>query len=265
MPTDAPSARKSLRRRLITEPRRPVRIRESPRAAWFVVAAVCVGAFMGQLDASIVTVALPRLGASLHAGVEETQWASLSYLLMLVCVLIPVGHMADRVGRKLLYVYGFGVFTLGSGLCAAAPTLGWLIAARVVQALGAAMLQANSVALIRESLPRERLGRAIGYQGAAQALGLASGPAIGGALLALGSWRLLFLVNLPAGCVGIVLGWLLVPRSVRVQDDADADAVRTPGSDRLGAVLLAVSVGGLMLGLSLVPHGSAVLLLIVAL
>ena len=232
---------------LITEPRRPRRVRESPKAAWYVVGAVSVGAFMGQLDASIVTVALPRMGASLGNSVSATQWVSLSYLLVLVCTLIPIGHMADRVGRKLLYVYGFAVFTGASLLCAVAPTLAWLVAARVVQGLGAAMLQANSVALIRDALPPRTLGRAIGAQGAAQALGLAAGPAIGGVLLALGSWRLLFLVNLPAGCIGIVLGWLLLPRSRRLA----ASAGRHAGSDRLGALLLGVAVGALMLLLSL--------------
>ncbi len=245
----------SLPRRLVVEPRRPARVRNSSRAAWYVVAAVSVGAFMGQLDASIVTVALPSIGAHLHASVSATQWVSLSYLLTLVCLLVPIGRLADRAGRKLLYVYGFAVFTAGSALCAIAPTLGWLVGARVVQGAGAAMLQANSVALIREALPRRALTRGLGLQGAAQALGLASGPAIGGLLLALGTWRLLFLVNLPAGCAGIALGVLLLPRSARRRAAAPHG-----GSDRLGGLLLAACVGDVLLALSLALHASAAML-----
>ena len=203
----------SVGRRLLREPRRPIAVRNSPRAHWYVVATVCIGAFMGQLDASIVTLALPSMGRDLHASVGAVEWVALSYLLVLVATVATVGRIADAVGRKLLYVYGFGVFTAGSVLCGLAPTLPVLIAARVLQAIGAAMLQANSVALIAEAMPSPVLGRGIGVQGGAQALGLALGPAVGGLLLALGGWRLIFLVNLPAGVIGLALGWFLLPRS----------------------------------------------------
>jgi MFS family permease len=198
---------------LLREPARPARFRESPRACAFVVGTVCIGAFVGQLDASIVTLALPRIGAGLGESATAVRWVSLAYMLVLACTLVPVGLLADRFGRKLLYTYGFAVFTLGSVLCGLAPTLGWLIAARVTQGLGAAMLQANSIALIVESLPPRLLPRGLGVQGAAQAVGLALGPAIGGLLLAVGGWQLIFLVNLPAGLLGIALAWVLLPRS----------------------------------------------------
>jgi MFS family permease len=207
----------TLRLALLREPPRPARIRESSRAYAFVVGTVCIGAFMGQLDASIVTLALPRIGAGLGEAAGAVRWVSLAYMLVLACTLVPVGLLADRFGRKLLYTYGFAVFTLGSVLCGLAPTLGWLIAARVLQGLGAAMLQANSVALIVESLPPRLLARGLGVQGAAQAVGLALGPALGGLLLALGGWQLIFLVNLPAGVLGIALAWVLLPRS-RIAD-----------------------------------------------
>jgi EmrB/QacA subfamily drug resistance transporter len=234
-------------KRLLVEPRRPARVRDSPRAAWLVVVSVCIGAFMGQLDVSIVTLALPRLGQTLHASVGAVEWVSLSYLLVLVCSLTAVGRLADRAGRKLLYVYGFAVFTAGSLLCGLAPSLYLLIAARVLQGIGAAMLQANSVALIRDALPQGRLGRAIGIQGTAQALGLALGPAVGGALLALGGWRLIFLVNIPAGALGITLAWFLLPRS-RLPEP------RGERFDTSGALLMATAAGALMLALSL-AHG----------
>ncbi|HEY4826288.1 MAG TPA: MFS transporter [Solirubrobacteraceae bacterium] len=248
----------SLRRYVLTEPRRPVGVRTNPSAHWYVVATVCIGAFMGQLDASIVTLALPRLSRDLHAGVGSVEWVALTYLLVLVATVATVGRLADAVGRKLLYVYGFAVFTAASALCGLAPTLAVLILARVLQAVGAAMLQANSVALITEAMPPRLLGRAIGVQGTAQALGLALGPAIGGVLLALGGWRLIFLVNLPAGAVGVVLGWFLLPRS----------RSRRPieRTDRLGALLLAVAVAGPLLYLSLAGRaGYASPLLLLAL
>ena len=233
----------SLRRLLLTEPRRPAAIRESQRAHWYVVGTVCIGAFMGQLDASIVTLALPRLGRDLQASVGAVEWVALAYLLVLVATVATVGRIADTVGRKLLYVYGFAVFTAGSVLCGLAPSLLVLIAARVIQAVGAAMLQANSVALITEAMPRQLLGRGIGVQGTAQALGLALGPLVGGVLLALGGWRLIFLVNLPAGAIGLALGWFLLPRSRSRREPARGD--------HLGAILLALGAAGPLVYLSL--------------
>jgi EmrB/QacA subfamily drug resistance transporter len=178
-----------------------------------VVAAVCIGAFMGQLDASIVTLALPTLRHALAAPLADVQWVGQAYLLVLIGLLAAVGRYADMIGRKLLYTYGFVIFIIGSALCGVAPSLPALIGARVFQGAGAAMLQANSVAIIAGAVPRSRLGRAIGVQGAAQALGLALGPAVGGLLIGLGGWRLIFLVNVPIGLLGTVLAWFLIPCS----------------------------------------------------
>jgi EmrB/QacA subfamily drug resistance transporter len=198
---------------LLVEPRRPAGIRDRPYAHWLVVGTVCVGAFMGQLDASIVTQAFPTLQHGLHASLASVQWVGLAYLLVLVSLVAAVGRIADMVGRKLLYSYGFFIFILGSALCGLAPNLPTLIAFRAVQAFGAAMLQANSVAIIASAMPPNELGRGIGVQGAAQALGLALGPAVGGLLISLGGWRLIFYVNVPVGLVGLLLGLFLVPRS----------------------------------------------------
>ncbi|HWB67527.1 MAG TPA: MFS transporter, partial [Mycobacteriales bacterium] len=212
-------------------------------AGWLVVAAVCVGAFMGQLDASIVTVGLPRLSHGLHASVGATQWVSLSYLLTLVALVAPFGSWADSIGRKSLYVAGFAVFGVASAGCAVAPDLPVLCAARVLQAVGAALLQANSVALIATNVSDARLGRALGAQAAAQAIGLAAGPAIGGLLLAVGSWRLLFLANVPAAVIGVASGVLLLPRSRELQPLRRVDRVGVVGFvTTLGVLLLAMSL-----------------------
>ena len=203
--------------RLVVEPRRPEAIRRRPNAFWLAVAAVCIGAFMGQLDASIVTVALPTLQRTFHASVGAVTWVGLSYLLVLVATVAAVGRFADMWGHKLLYVYGFGIFIVGSALCGLAPNLGTLIGFRALQAVGAALLQANSVAIIVLAVPKSSLGKAIGIQGAAQALGLALGPTVGGFLLAAGGWRLIFFVNVPFGLLGMIAGLLLVPRSRHLQ------------------------------------------------
>lgn len=208
------------------------------------MATVCIGAFMGQLDASIVTLAFPTLTRTFDASLGSVQWVGLSYLLVLVSLLTAIGRAADMLGRKLLYTYGFVIFIVGSALCGLAPSLGALVAFRALQGLGAAMLQANSVAIIVNAVPRERLGRAIGVQGAAQALGLALGPAVGGLLIGLGGWRLIFLVNVPAGIAGAVLGWFLLPRSRQLAERTRFDwlglGLFIPAAS---ALLLAISYG----------------------
>lgn len=192
---------------------RPAWVREHRRAPWGAVLAVCVGAFMGQLDASIVTLAFPRLQNEFHAPLAVVQWVSLAYLGVLAVMLVPVGRWSDAHGRKLLYVYGFGLFTLASAGCALAPSIGWLVSARVLQALGAALLQANSVALVVRSVGTRQARAALGVQAAAQALGLAAGPALGGLLVDQFGWRSVFWVNVPVGVVAIAAGLVLLPRS----------------------------------------------------
>ena len=230
-------------RRFLKEPARPRSISSRPDAYWFAVATVCIGAFMGQLDASIVTLAFKTMGEHFHVNAREVQWVGLTYLLVLVVALPMVGRLADMVGRKLLYTYGFTLFIIGSFLCGVAPSLGMLDLFRALQAIGAAMLQANSVAIIAGVMPPDKLGRGIGIQGGAQALGLALGPFVGGLLIALGSWRWIFFVNVPVGIVGTVLGWYLIPRSRNLAGRAHFDLA--------GAAVLVPTVGSLFLALSL--------------
>lgn len=143
-----------------SSPSRPARaVARRPGAPWLAVGTVCVGAFMGQLDASIVTLALPTLQRTFHASLGAVTWIGLSYLLVLVAMVTAVGRVADMAGRKLLYTYGFGVFILGSALCGLVPSLAALAGFRVLQAVGAAMLQANSVAIVAAMLIALALGR----------------------------------------------------------------------------------------------------------
>jgi EmrB/QacA subfamily drug resistance transporter len=171
--------------------------------------------------------------------------------------MLPVfGRLADMVGRKLLYCGGFVVFVTGSALCGLAPSLDTLVAARVVQALGAGLLQANAIAIIVAAAAEARRGRALGLQSAAQAVGLSTGPALGGFLIAALGWRWVFWVNLPVGLLGAVLGLLVLPRTERRPGAATPNAA-TPGSatfDLAGAVLLVPSLGFLMFALNEAGH-----------
>ncbi len=206
------------------------------------VATVCVGAFMGQLDSSIVVIALPSIQRHFHTDLGAVEWVPLAYLLTLVALVTAVGRFADMVGHKLLYIYGFAVFIVGSALCGLAPSLPLLAGFRVLQGLGAAALQANSVALVVQSMPRGKVARGLGVQGAAQALGLCVGPALGGLLLVLGGWRWIFFVTVPAGLIGLGLGWFLLPRSRELSERQPMD---WPG---IGLFFLATT--GLLVALS---------------
>jgi EmrB/QacA subfamily drug resistance transporter len=222
-----------------------------------VVATVCVGAFMGQLDASIVSLALPAIRADFGGSIAGVQWVALSYLLVLVGLVAPVGRLADSIGRKQLYVYGFALFTLASLACGFAPNLLVLLVFRALQAVGAALLQANSTALISLAAPRGRLTKAIGLQGTAQAVGLGIGPSVGGALLAAGGWRWLFWVNVPAGVLGVLAGVLLLPRSRDLRP-------RQPVGGR-DLLLFLTAVTATMLALSLIGRGTSELDVVVVL
>jgi len=236
---------------LLREPARPTAIREHPLAPWFAVATVCFGAFMGQLDASVVTVAFPALQRQFGTGLAATQWVSLAYLLVLTALLVPAGRWSDRAGRKLLYLYGFVVFSAASAACGLAPSLGVLIALRVVQAGGAALLQANSVALVVTSVPARTRRAALGVQAAAQAVGLACGPVVGGVLVGTVGWRWVFLINVPVGLLAVVAGWYLLPRTKRAGEPAPGPlSAGRPGADLGGMGLLAVSTSTGMLAIS---------------
>jgi EmrB/QacA subfamily drug resistance transporter len=184
-----------------------------PNYRWLVVSTVCVGAFLGQLDASIATLVLPTLEEVFRAETAAVEWVAIAYLLTLAALVVTFGRLADMTGRKLLYNAGFLVFILGSALCGLAPSLGVLIGFRVLQAVGAAMLQANSVAIITAAVPRSELGRAIGVQGAAQAVGLSIGPSVGGFLIGTLGWEWVFFIAVPFGLVGTAMAWFILPQT----------------------------------------------------
>ncbi len=198
---------------------------------------------MGQLDASIVTLAFPSLATDFHTSLAAVEWVSLAYLLTLIALLAAAGRIADAVGRKQVYLYGFVVFTAASAACGFAPSLGALVGFRVLQAVGAAMLQSNSVALVTTSVPRERIRAALGVQAAAQALGLALGPTLGGIIVSNLGWRWIFGINLPVGVLATVAGYFLLPRT-RTRSSARVDGP--------GVLLLAATTTPALIGVSAV-------------
>ncbi|MGW1074895.1 MFS transporter [Streptomyces sp. NPDC002537] len=228
------------RARLVHERPRPRRVRESRYAWQLAVTTVCFGAFMSQLDASIVTLIYPSLEREFHEPLATVQWVSLAYLLVLTALLVTVGHLSDVLGRKLVYLYGFGFFTAASAACSLAPNLTVLVCCRGAQALGAAMLAANSVALVTLAAPRDRLRGALGLQAGGQALGLAAGPTLGGILVSTVGWRWVFWINVPVGVAAIVVGRYLLPRTV---ERADGTRFDLPGTAWLAAAVTALLAG----------------------
>jgi EmrB/QacA subfamily drug resistance transporter len=166
------------------------------------------------LDSTIVNVALPSIGRELHAPVSGLQWTVDAYTLVLASLLMLSGSMADRLGRRLVFQVGLAVFSLGSLLCSAAPSLGWLIAFRMLQAVGGSMLNPVAMSIIRNVFtdPRER-AQAIGMWGATVGVSLALGPVVGGALVDSIGWRAIFWINVPVGLAALGLTARFVPES----------------------------------------------------
>jgi EmrB/QacA subfamily drug resistance transporter len=186
----------------------------SRRRRWLVLAICCVSLFIAGLDSTIVNVALPSIQRDLHAPVSGLQWTVDAYTVVLASFLILSGSTADRIGRRRVFQAGLVLFTLGSLLCSLAPALGWLVAFRVLQAIGGSMLNPVALSIISNTFtdPAER-ARAIGIWGSVFGISLALGPILGGALIASVGWRGIFWVNIPVGLAALVLTALFVPES----------------------------------------------------
>ncbi len=171
------------------------------------MAIACAGAFLAFLDATIVNIAFPDISAS-FAGADrgELSWVLDGYFVVIAALLVPAGGLADRFGHKRIFLLGVAGFTVASLLCAAAPSLELLIGFRVLQGIGAALIAPTSLALVLDAFPAERRAAGVGLWGAAAAAAAAVGPTLGGALVELSDWRLVFLVNLPIGAAVLWLG-----------------------------------------------------------
>ncbi len=186
----------------------------SRRHRLLVLAICCISMLVVVMDISIVNVALPAMRRDLHASVSGLQWTVDAYTLVLASFLLLAGSTADRLGRRRIFQVGLAAFGLGSLLCGLAPSLGWLIAARILQAVGGTMLNPVAMAIVATTFPdpAER-ARAIGVFGATSGLALALGPILGGALVDGFGWRSIFWVNVPIVATAIVCAALFVPES----------------------------------------------------
>jgi len=209
---------------------------------WLAMAAVSMGVFLGTIDGSIINVSLPTLMAALETNFPTIQWVILGYLLTVTCLLLSMGRLADIQGKKKIYLIGFVIFTLGSMLCGFSPGAGWLVAFRVIQAVGAAMVMALGSGIITDAFPPHERGKALGLMGTVVSVGIATGPALGGVLIGTVGWRAIFFVNVPVGIIGVFM--------VRAFVRQDTPAGRQK-FDFFGAGALFVGLLSLLLALTL--------------
>ncbi|HWO14808.1 MAG TPA: MFS transporter [Polyangiaceae bacterium] len=208
---------------------------------WSVFVVVAIGVLMATLDSSIVNISLPTLARVFARPLNGAlQWVVIAYLLVIVALLLTAGRLGDMLGRKPIWQAGLCLFTLGSALCGASSSIRALIAARALQGVGAALLMALSPALLTAAFPAAERGRALGMNALTVAVGVSTGPPLGGIITERLSWRWIFFINVPLGMLGIVLATRLLPRSAR-------SATRF---DLPGAALLALALATTTFALS---------------
>lgn len=204
--------------------------------------AICGGVFLTFLDTTIVNTSFPDIRDSFGgASASQLSWVLDGYFIVLAALLVPAGGIADRLGRRRVFLAGVGLFVITSVLCAVAPTWQLLVVARVLQGVGAAIAVPASLALLLPLFPVERRAAGVGIWGAAAALAAAIGPPLGGLLVEVADWRWIFLVNLPLGALVLIAG-------ARALDES-RDPAATGLPDLAGAALSAAALGLLALGL----------------
>ncbi len=208
---------------------------------WLILSTVSLGSLMATLDGSIVNIALPAIQDDFRIDLTTVEWVVVAYLLVVGSMLLPVGRLGEVQTFKRVYLVGFAVFTLASVCCGASPNELWLIGFRLAQGVGAAMIMAMGPAIVARTFPSSERGRALGLNGVSVAIGLSLGPAIGGLLTQVATWRAIFLINAPIGLLAIAWAARVLP-------------AEAPGKgqtfDVRGAVLSGVALFALLLALS---------------
>jgi EmrB/QacA subfamily drug resistance transporter len=208
---------------------------------WKILSITSVGLFMASLDLFIVNLALPSIATDLgDASLSNLSWVLNAYAIVFAALLVPAGRIADRIGRKRVFMSGLLLFSLASALCAAAPSVPVLVSARILQAAGGSMMLPTTLGLILPAFPPEKRAVAVGIWSAVGGVAAALGPGIGGVLLEL-SWRWIFLVNVPIGLATALVAW-------RTLDEIREPHVG-PRPDGIGAVELALGIGLLTAGI----------------
>jgi EmrB/QacA subfamily drug resistance transporter len=216
----------------------------TPAARW-ALASLSLSTLLSSLGTSIANVALPTMAHAFTASFQEVQWIVLAYLLAVTTLIVSVGRLGDMIGRRRLLLAGILLFTAASVVCGVAPALWVLIAARAVQGLGAAVMMALAMALVGETVPKERTGSGMGLLGTMSAIGTALGPSLGGVLISGFGWQAIFLVNVPLG----ILAFALVQRCL--VSDRGRPASDRASFDKAGTLLLALTVGAYALAMTI--------------
>ncbi|WMI98049.1 MFS transporter [Pseudomonas chlororaphis subsp. aurantiaca] len=217
---------------------KPVSTGSEPQAVsvGWALASLSLSMLLASLGTSIANVGLPTLVQAFGASFQQVQWVVLAYLLAMTALIVSVGRLGDLLGRRRLLLVGILLFTLASMLCAAAPTLEMLIAARALQGVGAAIMMALTLALVGETVSQARTGSAMGLLGTMSAIGTALGPSLGGVLIAGFGWQALFLVCVPLGGLTWALAYRYLPAG------GQARAFERGAFDPLGTLLLAFTL-----------------------
>lgn len=219
---------------------------------WIILLAIAMGVFLATIDGGIVNIGLNTLVREFDKPLVVIEWVVLAYMLTISSLMLTIGRLGDMFGKKNLYLAGLIIFTIGSVLCGLSSSIYWLIAFRVLQAVGASVIMALGMAMVTETFPAQERGKALGILGTLVSIGIIAGPTIGGIILESLSWHWLFFVNLPVGIIGVFMVLRYVPQS------------RPGGKQRfdfLGAVLLFISLCALLFALSTIQSGSTSLLI----
>ncbi|HEX8300194.1 MFS transporter [Sphingomonas sp.] len=228
------------------------------RNSWGVLAALSLAMMLPSLATSIANAALPALAEVFAAPFQTAQWIVLIYLLVITTLVVAAGRWGDLAGRRRLLLAGIALFTTASLLCASAPALPLLIAARGIQGAGAAIMMALTMALVGDAVPKAKTGVAMGLLGTMSAVGTALGPALGGLLIAWAGWPAIFLVNVPLGALAFVLAYRCLP------GDGPRAAQPRAGFDSIGTALLLLTLAAYAMAMTMRPFGLLNLMLLTA-
>src|SRR5215218_8042628 len=216
------------------------RIFDDANRKWWTLGAVAFGLFMIMLDNTIVNVALPTIARDLQIGISELEWVVNGYALTFAVVMLTGGKLADMLGRRLIFIVGLAVFTGASLACGLATGPDMLIAARVVQGVGAALMNPATLSIITATFPPRQRGMAIGIWAGVSAMALAIGPLLGGLLTQHAGWEWIFIVNVPVGVVAIIVARLVIHES---RDTSHEQRLDLPGLLTSGVGLFALTYG----------------------
>ena len=178
---------------------------------WLILTSVSLGSLMATLDGSIVNIALPAMQSDFRIDLTTVEWVVVAYLLVVGSLLLPFGRLGEVLTFKRVYLVGFAIFTVASVCCGASPSVAALVAFRLIQGVGAAMIMAMGPAIVARTFPASERGRALGLNGVSVSIGLSLGPALGGILTQAATWRAIFLINVPIGLFAILWAYRVLP------------------------------------------------------